>query len=82
MTRSSNRSGFEWSRSSLLMLRLPYGISMPICQQIDSDTGSDSLAEIFDKLQLGVLEVKENDDEHWMRKVWLATVEGQPTLDI
>ena len=44
--------------------------------------GSDSLAEIFDKLQLGVLERKENDDEHWMRKVWLDTVEGQPTLDI
>ena len=44
--------------------------------------GSDSLVEIFDKLQLGVLEVKENDDEHWMRKVWLDTVEGQPTLDI
>ena len=44
--------------------------------------GSDSLAEIFDKLQLGVLEHKENDDEQWMRKVWLDTVEGQPTLDI
>ncbi len=44
--------------------------------------GSDSLAEIFDKLQLGVLERKENDDEQWMRKVWLDTVEGQPTLDI
>ena len=44
--------------------------------------GSDSLAEIFDKLQLGMLERKENDDEDWMRKVWLDTVEGQPTLDI
>ena len=44
--------------------------------------GSDSLAEIFDKLQLGMLERKENDDEDWMRKVWLDTVKGQPTLDI
>ena len=44
--------------------------------------GSDSLAEIFDKLQLSMLERKENDDEDWMCKVWLDTVEGQPTLDI
>ena len=48
--------------------RLPY----PWCQF------EDTLCRVLTH----TLEVKENDDEHWMRKVWLDTVEGQPTLDI
>ena len=46
--------------------------------------GSDSLAQVFNKLQQGVLNDDDNvaeDDEDWMRHVWLDTVEAHPTLD-